>query len=349
MRELLKRLPKVDLHCHLDGSVRPSTVLELARERGHKLPADNVADLTPFVQVGPSCRSLKDFLDVFAVIYPLLRDADAVERIAYELVEDCAAENIRHVEARFAPALQATRKFSTDGVVEAALKGLERGRRDFGTTSSVIVCLIRGHGDKESRPAFETLKKFFKTPRAGAPPVVALDLADDLNYKNAADFAPFFEEALALGIHTTCHVGEAAGMGNFADVLALGVERIGHGIHLSRDAKLMKEVVRRRVPLEISISSNLSTRTVPSLEEHPVRAFHQAGVPISLNTDDRGIIGIDLTHEYEQALKLGFSVAELAELSLASIDHAFLPAAQKAGLRASFAAEIKPLLEAAPQ
>ena len=146
MRDLLLKLPKTDIHCHLDGSLRPATVLELARRLKVKLPADNVRELTPFVQVAPTCGSLKEFLDVFEVIYPLLRDPLSVERIAYELVEDCARENIKHVEARFAPVLQETAKFSADQVVEAALKGLRRGFKDFGTTSSIIICMIRSHG-----------------------------------------------------------------------------------------------------------------------------------------------------------------------------------------------------------
>src|SRR6185436_5840254 len=123
---LLRAMPKVDTHCHLDGSLRPATILELAKERKVKLPADNVRDLTPFVQVAPTCRSLKEFIDVFNVFLPLLRDAASMERIAYELCEDCAADNIRHVEARFAPALNAAGSFSLDDTIEAALKGLRR-------------------------------------------------------------------------------------------------------------------------------------------------------------------------------------------------------------------------------
>ena len=111
--DILAALPKTDIHCHLDGSLRPATVLELGRKYGVKLPADNLKDLTPHVQVAPTCRSLKEFLDVFYVLYPLLVHAEAVERIAYELVEDCANDNIRHVEVRLAPTLQARPNFST--------------------------------------------------------------------------------------------------------------------------------------------------------------------------------------------------------------------------------------------
>ncbi len=350
MNDFLRRLPKTDIHCHLDGSLRPATVLELARERKVKMPADNLEDLTPFVQVPPTCRSLKEFLDVFDVIYPLLRDAAAVERIAYELVEDCAADNIRHVEVRFAPTLQATAKFSCDDVIEASLKGLRRGLKDFGVSSTIIVCLIRSHSPAENRKGFATLKRFFrKDARLTEPSVVALDLAGDEARFPTIDFAEFYEQANELGIRTTCHAGETKGTANLRAALDLSVMRIGHGTHLLEDGGLMKEVVKRNIAVEIGLTSNVRTKSVASLEAHPARAFYDAGVPITLNTDDRGIIGIDLTHEYREALKLGFTVSELAQVSLSSVDHLFLPETEKATLRSSFGREIRKLTEAAPR
>lgn len=344
MRDLLLRLPKTDIHCHLDGSLRPATVLDLARRFDVKLPADNVKDLTPHVQVAPTCRSLREFLDVFDLLYPLLRHASAVERIAYELIEDCAAENIRHVEVRFAPSLQAHDKFRTDAVVEAVLKGLRRGLADFGTTSSVIICLFRSHGPKENRWAFETLKKFFrKDAKLEEPSVVGVDLAGDEARYPTMMYADFYEEAKSLGIWTTCHAGETQGTANLKAALELSVMRIGHGIHLMEDQGLMKEVVRRGVPLEIGISSNVRTKSVPDFESHPARPFFQAGVPITLNTDDRGILGIDLTHEYGEALRLGFTLEELKAISLSSIEHLFLPKPERAKLRARFQAELDAL------
>lgn len=338
---VLAALPKTDIHCHLDGSLRPATVLELARQLKVKLPADNVKDLTPYVQVAPTCRSLKEFLDVFHLLYPLLQDSRSVERIAYELVEDCAKDNIRHVEARLAPVLQATASFTSDLVVEAVLRGLKRGFLDFGSTSSVIICLFRSHGPAENRKAFNTLKKYFqKDPRPEEPAVVGMDLAGDEARYPTMEYAAFYEEAKALGIWTTCHAGETKGTANLRAALDLSVMRIGHGTHLMEDQDLLKEVVRRKVPLEIGISSNVRTKSVRDFESHPALPFFRAGVPITLNTDDRGILGISLTHEYGEALKLGFSLSELAGLSAASTDHLFLPPAQRARLRAKFQAEI---------
>jgi adenosine deaminase len=345
MNDILARLPKADLHCHLDGSLRPATVLDLARRLRVKLPADNVRDLTPHVQVAPTCRSLKEFLDVFDILYPLLRDPAAVERIAYELVEDCANENIRHVEDRFAPVLQEATGFSTDQVIEAVQKGLRRDLKDFGTTSSIMVCLIRAHGPQYNRRAFESLKRLYRPQeRLEEPCVVALDLAGDEARYPTRDYASFYEEARALGIPATCHAGETVGTANLAAALELGVERIGHGTHLFEDKRLLAEVVRKGIPLEMGISSNVRTKAVPSFESHPALAFHRAGVKITLNTDDRGNLGIDLTHEYGEARRLGFTVQELASLSLASVGHLFLPAPQRARLATLFEAETAKLL-----
>jgi adenosine deaminase len=205
----------------------------------------------------------------------------------------------------------------------------------------VIVCLFRSHGPQQNRRAFESLKKYFKADaRLGEPSVVGVDLAGDEARYPTIEYADFYEEARALKIWTTCHAGETKGTANLKAALELSVMRIGHGTHLLEDPALMAEVVKRRVPLEIGISSNVRTKSVPSFESHPALAFHRAGVPITLNTDDRGILGIDLTHEYCEAVRLGFSVFQLCQLSLASVDHAFLPDSQKALLKARFTDEI---------
>ena len=348
MNDLLRRLPKTDIHCHLDGSLRPATILDLAGQYRVKLPADTVEELRPHVQVAPTCRSLKEFLDVFDILYPLLRHAQAVERIAYELIEDCAADNIKHVEVRFAPELQTTASFSTDQVVESCLKGLKRGYEEFQTTSAVIICLFRSHGPQQNRRAFETLKKFFRAAAPGEPSVVGLDVAGDEARYPTIEYSSFYEQAKTLGIYTTCHAGETLGTANLRAALDLSVMRIGHGTHLMEDKNLMAEVVRRRVPLEIGISSNVRTKSVPNFKSHPALAFHKAGVPVTLNTDDRGILGIDLTHEYGQALRLGFTLAELGAISLASVEHLFLPASQREKLRRHFQKETSSLLETTP-
>lgn len=348
LRRRLKAMPKVDLHCHLDGSLRPATVLDMAKRLKVRLPADNVEDLIPFVTVSPACRSLREFLDVFHVLYPLLRDPVSAERAAYELCEDCAAENIRHVEVRDAPLLHAHAKFSAGDYVEAVLKGLARGLKDFGVSSGFIVGLFRAHSPKENRVAFEAMKRMFKPSNGlSRPGVVGMDLCGDEARFPTMQFAEFYEEAEKLGIPTTCHAGETVGTENLRAALALGVRRIGHGTHLFEDQRLLAEAVRRRVPLEIGITSNVRTKAVADLASHPAKRFHDAGLPITLNTDDRGIMGIDLTGEYAEALKLGFTVSDLASLVIGSTDHLFLPPADRERLRKDFTARMKTALKEA--
>lgn len=333
----LRDLPKVDLHCHLDGALRPRTVWELAKERKVKLPAGSLEELKAVVQVGAACASLTECLRVFEILYPLLRDAAALERVAYELCEDSAAENIRHLEVRFAPMLNAKAGFSPEGAVEAVLKGLRRGLKDFGVTSGVIICLFRSHGPKESRAAFAALKRAWRKENGlAAPGVVGLDLAGDESRFPLSAYASFFEEAAALGIPATCHAGEAEGSRDLEDALALGVRRIGHALRLAGDDRLLGEVVRRGVALELNLTSNLRTRSAPSLRDHPALAFHRAGARLSFNTDDRGLFGIDLTHEYAQALGAGFTLDEVRKVARAAPEQAFLPAADLARLATRF-------------
>ncbi len=348
MNEVLRKLPKAELHCHLDGALRPQTILELGRKSGAKLPADTLEELIPFVQTSPSCESLGECLKAFDIICPLLCRPQALERAAYELVEDSAEDNIRHVEVRFAPELLCSSGMSSEESVEAVLRGLKKGLKDFGTSSSVILCLFRAHGPKENRRAFSVLKKAFN-PKLSLkePAVAALDLAGDEARHPTREFADYYAEAKKLGIHTTCHAGETSGTENLRSALEFSVDRIGHGVHLMEDDALLAEVVRRKVPLEIGITSNVRTKAVASLKDHPVRRFYEAGVRLTLNTDDRGVFAINLTGEYAQALELGFSVRELADLSVASVDHLFLPSQERAALKARFQKEAAAALKEA--
>ncbi len=330
LRKALLRLPKADQHCHLDGSLRVRTVLELARERGIKLPADDEAGLKRHVQVAPTCRSLAEFLKVFYVLYPLLRDARSLERIAFELLEDCAAENIDYVEVRFAPMLNIAPRFGPDAVMEAVLKGLRRGEKAFGVKWGVIVCLFRSHSIPENRKAFEVMRKFLGRG------VVGLDVAGDEARHPTMEFARFFEHANKLGVPTTCHAGETKGTANLKAALDLKVQRIGHGTHLMEDSRLLLEAARRKVAIEIGLTSNLLTKSAPDLSEHPMLSFYHLGVPVTLNTDDRGILGIDLTHEYEIAHGLGFGLPDLVKIARTGFESLFTTPARKRALLARF-------------
>ena len=214
-------------------------------------------------------------------------------------------------------------------------------------SSGLILCLYRSLGPKENRAAFEGLKRFYRPENGLARPgVVGMDLAGDEARYPTIQYAEFFEEGARLGIPATCHAGETVGTANLEAALALGVRRIGHGTHLAEHEPLLRQVVERRIPIEIGLTSNLRTKAVAGLAEHPALRFHRAGVRISLNTDDRGLFGIDLTHEYGLAREAGFTLEELSAISVGAVDHLFLPAGDKRRLAASFSRETKALLEA---
>lgn len=330
-----RKIPKTDLHCHLDGSLRWETVRELAPKAGVRLPVGAPESLRSWKADG-GCRTLDSALEMFQYLVPLLRTRPALERASTELLEDCAADGIRYVEVRFAPALCVSRTFSAEDSVTAVLAGLEAGRKATGVESRVILCLLRGQTPRESR---ETVRNALRFAGRG---VTGLDLAGTESLPSDP-FAPYFEEALDSGLAATCHAGETGERGHLEAALSFGVSRIGHGTALAGRPDLLRVVRRRGICVEVSLSSNWATGAVDDIAEHPFLDYHRAGVPVALCTDDRGVFGIDLAGEYRRASRAGAAAAELAAMALAGARHAFLPAADKRALVARMASELRML------
>ncbi|MFH1416546.1 MAG: adenosine deaminase [Elusimicrobiota bacterium] len=333
--ELLRKLPKTDLHCHLDGSIRTSTIIELAREQGYPLPADNVEELRPYVRVPLDCRSLGDFLARFEVFYPLLTNPAALERISYELMRDCSAENVKYLEIRFAPVLQKTDSFPISQVVESVLAGIKKGERDYPIRGGLLLCLYRGTLPEDS---IETVGCAISLRENG---VCGIDIAGDESRYPLEDFITPVKMAREAGVNITIHAGEAAGAEYIKEAVAMGANRIGHGVTLAEDPALMEELARKEVPLEICITSNVHTQVVKDYETHPFRKFVENGVKVTLNTDDRGVSGIDLTYEYEKASELGLSLEDIQGIMINGVEAAFLDKEEKEELKTIFLKEIK--------
>ncbi len=314
-----KQLPKIDLHLHLDGAIRVPTIAELGDELGIKLPTYDPKKLAKFVQVDRDCRSLGDFLKRFEVFYPLLPFAKTQERIAYELCEDCARDNVIYFEARFAPALAASKKFTMEDAVVAALDGFRRGQRDFGVRCGTILCCYRSISVEEN---IATVKLAHKYRDKG---VIGIDLAGDENNFAAAPHAEAFALARKLEIPITIHAGEGGRPENIREaVFTHGATRIGHGVSLQHDPELLKAVRDRGTVFEICLTSNLQTCTVPSAQAHPFRKFLDEKVRVTLNTDDPAISNITLTHEFEFAAKeFRLKPSEVQELLLNAAGAAF--------------------------
>jgi adenosine deaminase len=318
-RERLLALPKAELHVHLDGSVRPETMIELARERSRPLPAWKPEALERLM-VASDTRSLAEYLTRFDVILSLLQDEEAIDRVAYELAEDCASENVRYLEVRFCPGLNTREGLTAPRVIEAALKGLKRGEEDFNLRTALIVCGLRHLEPRASALLAEVAIEF------KGKGVVGFDLAGAESGHPPLEHRSAFQTAAQANMAVTIHAGEDQGPESIRQALHdCGAHRIGHGTRLFRDADLLRYVKDFRVPLEVCITSNVQTRSVASYEEHPVRSYYEEGLVITLNTDNRLVSGTTLTEEYWKAHeRLGFSWAELQEVAVMGFRAAFL-------------------------
>ena len=337
-RELLRRLPKAELHCHLDGSVRPRTLLELGREQGVPMPAPDEESLRRHMVVRDA-RNLEDYLARFDVTLSVMQRADALERIAYELAEDAAAEGVRYLEVRYAPVLNVRQGLSLGEAVESPLRGLMRAERDHGIVARVIVCGIRSMSPDISLE----LARLAVAYRSSG--VVGFDLAGGEAGNPASLHAGAFEYARCHDLACTCHAGEGDGADSVRQAVHVcGADRIGHATRLIEDEALTEYVNDRRIALEICLTSNVQTRAATSYDEHPLRRYYERGLNVVLNTDNRLMSGTTLVDEYAHAAeKLGFGFDELSRIALNGFESAFLPQRERQALVARAEAEIAAL------
>ena len=334
-RELLRRLPKAELHVHLDGSLRPQTMIDLAREQNVRLPAEDPLSLRKAMLV-ENAHSLEEYLERYAVTLAVMQTEAALERIAYEFVIDVAAENVRYVEVRYCPALH-TPSLTLSQAVEAPLRGLRRAEAETGTRAGLIICGLRTLSPTVS----EDLARLAVDYRREG--VVAFDLAAAERGHPARDHARAFAYAAAHGLACTCHAGEANGPDSIRQAIHdCGAQRVGHGTKLSQDPETEEYVLEHQIPLEMCLSSNVHTRAVPDVAVHPARRYFDRGCRVTLNTDGRLMDGVDLTHEYWLAhTALGFTRSEIDRLILNAFESAFLPTEQKGELVVAAKAELE--------
>jgi adenosine deaminase len=342
-RELLRRLPKAELHCHLDGSVRPETLLELGDAYGVRMPRDEADELREYMLVRDA-RHLEDYLERFDITLSVMQRPEALERIAYELAEDAARDGVRYVEIRYAPILNARRGMSLAEAVEAPLHGLARAERDHGTIGRVIVCALR-HLSPEASLEHARLAVEYRDRG-----VVGFDLAGGEQGNPAAAHAAAFAYARHHDLPCTCHAGEGDGAGSVRQAVhTCGAHRIGHATRLIEDPSLTDWVNDRRIALEICLTSNVQTRAVESYEAHPLRAYFDRGLNVVLNTDNRLMSGTTLTDEYALAAEhLDFDLAELSRIALNGFESAFLPYEERERLVERAASEIAALAVPTP-
>ncbi len=332
--DYFRALPKAELHLHLDGSVRPATLVELAQQQSIRLPSTHVAHLRAYLVAPPDCESLVEYIQYFGLPIAVMQSAAALERVIYELCEDLAAENVRYAEVRYAPLLHRRRGLAAEEVIRATLAGWEAGRRAFGLEGGIIVCAVR---DMEPADNVELARV---TAGFAGQGVIGFDLAGD-----EAQFPPdlhweAFAVARAGGLSITVHAGEAAGPESVEAALALGALRVGHGVRAREDPALVRRAAHEGVQMDLCPTSNVGTKAVRRLADHPLPEFVAAGVKVTISTDSRTVANTTLAQEYAlSAEAFGLSAEALWQINLQGLRGGFAPPAMRRALEERFERE----------
>lgn len=330
LEKLIRALPKVEQHVHIVGSTRPETLLWLAEhgdiERSFKT-LDDVRALFRF-------RDFPHFINVYSILVDCITRESQFERITYEMLEADARCNVQYVEASFSAPDHVLRGLDYGRMVDAINRGISHAEADFNIICNIRIDLVRNYGPKTGMAVLDWIEGKHDN-------VVSVDLGGSEERFPARPFALVYHRAREMGLHLVAHAGEAAEVQSVWDAIReLGVEHIGHGVAAVRDSKLIDYLRRRNITVEMCPVSNVKTGVVPSLDRHPIRAFVERGLRVTVNTDDPSMFQTDMNNEYMQLHRvLGFGVPELFKLSLNGVDSSFLPEEQKIKMHESFARE----------
>ncbi|MBP9088787.1 MAG: adenosine deaminase [Kofleriaceae bacterium] len=333
--DFIKRLPKTDLHCHLDGSIRLDTILDLARKQKVALPTFDRSDLFRMLYMG-ECTSLDEYLKAFDITLSVMQTEEALERSAYELAQDAWAENVRYIEVRYSPLLHTREGLRPSQVVEAVVRGLRTAKREFGIRYGVILCAIRSLGPDSSLRIAELCVAFKNRG------VVGFDLAGSEVNNPAKLHRAAFQLVIDNNINCTAHAGESFGPDSVHQAIhKCGAHRIGHGTRLVESGDLLNYVNDHRIPLEVCPSSNLQTKAAASWDTHPVDFFVDYGLRVTINTDNRLMTDTTVTKELHLChTHYGWSLQTIKEIIIAGFKSAFMPYREKADLLAEISAEL---------
>jgi len=334
--ELIEKLPKTDLHCHLDGSLRLDTVIDLARKYDVKLPTFEREALHGLLWAGERCNSLDDYLRTFEITLSVMQTEEALERCAYELAEDAWRENVRYLEVRYSPLLHLRLGLRPAVVVEAVLRGLRAAKRSFGIRYGVILCAIRSQPPEQSLRIAELCVAFKNRG------VVGFDLAGSEVGNPAKVHRQAFQLVIDNNINCTAHAGESFGPDSVHQAIhKCGAHRIGHGVRAVESGDLLNYVNDHRIPLEVCPSSNLQTKAASSWEGHPVDFYVDYGLRVTINTDNRLITGTTVSRELWLCHQhYGWPLSTIKEVIISGFKSAFMPYREKADLLAEVSAEL---------
>lgn len=329
--DIIKKIPKVELHDHLDGGLRPSTVIDLAKRYDISIPSTDPVELKNWFEQGCKLKSLSLYLETFAVTTAVMQTREALVRVAYEAVLDWYAENVVYGEIRFAPILHTEKGLSMDQVVDAVLEGMELGRRETGVYYGVILCAMRNQSPNLS---LDIAKLAVAYRDRG---VVGFDLAGDESGFPPKKHIEAFQYIRNKNFNITIHAGEAFGLESIWQALQVcGAHRIGHGTHLVDDMSLdglriekMGDLAHfiqdKRIPLEMCLSSNIGTGAANSFGTHPFIIFFRNHFRVFLCTDNRLMSNTSMTKELEIACdNFGLTLKDLEKISINAMKSAFV-------------------------
>ncbi len=312
-------LPKIDLHCHLDGSVRPQTIIDLAREQNLSLPTDNIDEIRTLMIAPETCLNLDEYLKRFELPLSVMQTAEGIERISFELFEDAAKENVKYLEVRFGPLLHLEQGLTLDQIIGSAVKGMKKAEQMYDIKGNYILSLLR-HMPKETiKGVVDAGEKYLKDG------VAAFDLAGGEADGFCQEFIPYAQYAADKGYRITIHAGEQGSGQNVHDAVSLlGAERVGHGIHITGHAEAYDLVKSREVALETCPSSNVQTKAVENLSSHPLKAFYKDGILVTINTDNRTVSNTTMTDEVRKVMEeFSLSREDYFNIYKVSVEHAF--------------------------
>ena len=329
-RQWMTQMPKAELHTHVEGAVRPQTILDMATEYHLPLPAPTVEELKTKIGMRQG-ENLLAFLKKFDHFRFVFDRPETLQRLAYECIEDNAQENVSYTELRINP-LKNPDKVSIGQVLDSVLAGMGKANQDLGVDSRLIVSINRSYSVES---AMEVAKAAVARMDRG---VVGLDLAGDEVHHPASEFKEVFDYAQAHGLHITLHAGEARGPESILQAVELcHAERIGHGVRLLEDPAAMAEIKARGTVLEMCPESNKLLNVTPDLKKYPLKMYDQYGIPTTINTDDRHIFDVNLSGEFTSLAKnTDMSLQDMQRITMNAVEAAFLPPSEKAALKEKF-------------
>lgn len=313
----------IDLHLHLDGSLPIKTVIELAEIQNIALPANDEETLKKYLAVSPTAQSLNDYLKCFDLPLELLQSCAAVEFAVYELICELTKQGIVYSEIRFAPQLHTKNGQTQRDIIESAIKGLEKAESDFNTKSNLILCTMRGGEEEENLLTVRLAAEYLGSG------VCAVDLAGAEALYKTELYRNVFELAAELCVPFTIHAGEADGAQSVKTAVDFGARRIGHGVAAVNDSELLEEIKRRNISIECCLTSNLQTKAVSSLSQHPIKEFLRLGINATVNTDNMTVSDTTIEKEFS-LLSAAAPDASRERLLQNAVNAAFLSDEEKA-------------------